>query len=47
MIVCIAPENAARALEILQPMTRGALVIGSIESSAEQAPKVIVKGKLA
>lgn len=47
MIVCIAPENAARALEILQPMTRGALVIGSVESSAEQAPKVIVKGKLA
>jgi phosphoribosylformylglycinamidine cyclo-ligase len=47
MIVCVAADQAARALEILKPMTRGAVVIGHIEVSEEESPKVIVKGKLA
>jgi phosphoribosylformylglycinamidine cyclo-ligase len=47
MIVCIAAENATRALQILQPMTRGALVIGRVEQSDEQSPSVVVTGKLA
>jgi phosphoribosylformylglycinamidine cyclo-ligase len=47
MIVCVAAGNAARALEILQPMTLGAVVIGSIKISEKQTPDVIVTGKLA
>ncbi len=47
MIVCVAADQAGRALEILKPMTRGAAIIGRIEPSSEQTPKVIVTGKLA
>lgn len=47
MIVCVSAENAGRALEILKPVTRGAAIIGHIEQSSEQSPKVIVTGKLA
>jgi phosphoribosylformylglycinamidine cyclo-ligase len=45
MIVCIAKEQEALALEILKPLTRGAVVIGKVSASTQQTPQVRVKGK--
>jgi phosphoribosylformylglycinamidine cyclo-ligase len=47
MIVCVPEDQASRAIEILKPMTRGVTIIGRIEESSEQEPKVVVTGKLA
>ncbi|HLT64388.1 MAG TPA: phosphoribosylformylglycinamidine cyclo-ligase, partial [Pseudohongiella sp.] len=47
MILVVPEEHASRALEIVKPMTRGATIIGCIEQSSEQEPKVVVTGKLA
>jgi phosphoribosylformylglycinamidine cyclo-ligase len=45
MIVCVPADSAEKALEILRPQCRGAVVIGQVRKSNQQAPRVIVSGK--
>jgi len=45
MIVCVPAHSAERTLEILRPQCRGAVVIGQVRDSDQQAPRVIVSGK--
>lgn len=47
MIVCVAAEHAERAVALLQPLTRGAAVIGHIAESDQQSPAVRISGQLA
>jgi len=43
MVVCVAAEDAAKTIEILEAAGETAAVIGQIEQSAEAAPEVIIK----
>ena len=47
MIICVPSDQAERALSLLQPLTRGAAIIGHIEKSDQQDPVVKITGQLA